>query len=800
MWKNYIKIAFRQLWKHRLFSALNIFGLATSMSVCLLLIMIINDQYSYDNFHEKGDRIYRVISAKAKENMPLQEPNFATTSLALREDLKTNYPFIEETVRLFQVGNTFEIGEKKFDTNGRGYVVDAAFLNMFDFGWKAGNKSLALQNPRSIVLTETTAATFFGDQDPLGETVTLEELGEFTITGLLPDPPIRSHIRFDYLMSYSTVETFTEDERQLVSLYEETDIWRGFVYLLLDARASESQLDRALSEQAAAFSERDDKHHYLFQSQELANVMPSQNLSNEIGTATPRMVLFFLIALGVLIILAACFNYMNLSIARSLERAKEIGIRKVTGAQRRDIIFQFLGEAVMLAVMALIVAIVLLEFLIPAFYGLDPFVGDIFHLTKTPALYLTFFGFSLIVGLLAGIFPAFNISAYKPIQAIQKLSTVKLFSRVGIRKALVTAQFALSLIFIMTVVFVLLQQKHVLEADLGVNFENVLNVRLQKVDYEIFEQQISQIQGVESVSACSNVLLTGENSNAMARFNEGADSVSLHYNFVSSNFLENMHIKLVAGRQFPESNNSQGEQFIILNEKATQRMGFEQPSEALGATVAFDTTLLTVIGVTADFHHDNIWFEPIKPYGFRQNSNFALTANIRLNEANVSETVKAIHASWDVLSPNQSVYSFFTDERVYYMTKFFRMGSKIIGFVGILTIIITCLGLLGMVIYTIEGRIKEVGIRKVLGASERNIIWQLSKGFFLLFGIAIGIAIPITFFGANLWLQNFLLRITIQPWMFLIGIGIMLSLGLLTVVSQTFMAARSNPVESLRNE
>jgi len=229
-------------------------------------------------------------------------------------------------------------------------------------------------------------------------------------------------------------------------------------------------------------------------------------------------------------------------------------------------------------------------------------------------------------------------------------------------------------------------------------------------------------------------------------------------------------------------------------------MGFTQAEDALGATVAFDTTLVTVIGVTADFHHDNIWFEPIKPYGFRQNGTFPLTANIRLNDANVSETVKAVHASWATLSPNQSIRSFFTDERVYYMTKFFRMGSQIIGFIGFLTIIITCLGLLGMVIYTVEGRIKEVGIRKVLGASEGNIIWQLSKSFFWLFGIAIGIAVPLAYFGANLWLQNFLLRITLQPWMFLVSIGIMLTLGLLTVISQTYWAARSNPVESLRSE
>lgn len=800
MWINYLKIAFRQLWKHKMFSALNIFGLATSMSVCLLLIMILMDQYSYDSFHEKGDRIYRVISNRQEKGIPIKRAEYATTALSIAEELKQNYPFVDKAVRVAQINEPFKIDDKTRDTDNSGFAVDADFLEVFDFGWIEGDQRTALQNPRSIVLTQAAVQSLFPDEDPMGKTVEYGELGEFIITGIMPDPPIRSHLQFDYLTSFTMITSLSEEDKGKIGIFSFDDIWRGLVYVMLDERADRNNLDLALTEQATAYSDRNEKDNFLFAAQPLTSVMPSPGLNNEVGIGTPVIVMYFLMILGVIIILAACFNYMNLSVARSLERAKEIGIRKVIGARKSDVALQFLGESVLISLIALIVAVGILEFLIPAFLGLDPFVGQTFTLSKTPAAYLTFFVFSLFIGLLAGIFPAFNIAAFQPIEAIKKLNTAKLFSRVGFRKVLVTMQFAMSLIFVFTVILVLLQQKHVLNADLGARTKNILNVRMQDVDYSTFAQRVQQLPGVADVSSSRVVIMAGENVSTQVRFNNDQDTMSLLYNGVSSNYLENFDIQLIAGKNFPENINSKGEQFIILNEKATKRIGYKSPDEAIGATIAIDSNLLTVIGVVQDFHHGNIWFDPIEPFALRHGGDFARNANIRLNGNNVAETRSAIFAIWNELSPDAPTLAFFTDERVYFMAKFFHMGSRVIGFVGVLTIIITCMGLLGMVIYTIEGRTKEVGIRKILGASEKNIIWQLSKGFFFLFGIAILLAVPIAIFGANLWLQNFLMRITIQPWMLLSGIAVMLVLGLLTVISQTYNAARSNPVESLRSE
>jgi len=780
MLKNYLKIALRQLWNNKLFSTLNIFGLATSMSVCLLLIMILTDQYGYDTFHEKGDRIYRVTSAKSANQAP-NKPYFATTSLTVAEDLKEKYPFVKGVIRFLQFGPEVRIAGKKFTEEVSAYCVDQDFLEVFSFGWMAGDQRTALLQPRSVVLTESTAKRFFPYSDALNQTIELRELGMFTVTGILPDPPIRSHIRFDYLISYATINILTAEEKEIASVYEAySHIWRGLVYLLVEEQTSENQLNEALDEIAADYSTRDEKEKYLFKAQSLSNIYPSQDLANEIGVGTPTIVIYFLILLGLIIIFSACFNYTNLSIAKALKRTKEIGVRKVMGASKRDVIRQIIGEAIIFSLVSLLVAIGLLELLIPAFLGLDPFINPVVHLERTPQLYLLFFGFSILVGIVAGILPAFNIAKLQPVQAIQKLSNVKLFARGGIQKVLITVQFAFSLLFILTVLIVLEQQRHVLNTDIGLSFQNIYNVRMEGENYELFAQKVRQIKGIEEVSTSSVVLLTGENAGGIVSYNDGQDSLKFNHNKVSSNFLENLKIDIIAGENLPTISSEHNEQLALVNELAIN---------------------LSIVGVTNNFHQNDIWFEPIKPYLFRQNNNNKKNANIRISEANnTPETIAAIHSVWKEITIDKPLVGFFVNERVFYLTRFFKMGSKMVGFIGFLSILISCMGLLGIVIYTTETKMKEVGIRKVLGASKKNIIWRLSKGFFILLGIAILIATPLTIAGANLWLQNFINRMSITPLLVFSGIAIILFLGIATVISQTFLAASAHPVKSLRSE
>ena len=800
MYKNYFKIAIRQLFKNKLFSALNIFGLATSLAVCMLIIMILFDQYSYDNFHENEDRIFRVISAKQENGNPIGEANMATTSLQLAESLKADYPFIEKTIRVAGVGGDFLQNEKLVVANKNGYMVDNSFLQTFSFGWKEGNQSTALEAPRTMVVTEEFLENNSLGKNPIGEFIEFENLGEFKITGVMPTPPMRSHLRFDFLMSYVTVETLSKDALQNIQIADYDDIYRGLVYVLLDKKNNLSQFDNALTKIASDYTLRDKENQYLFESQAIIDIVPTRDLGNEPGVGTPQMVLTFLLVLGIIIILAASFNYMNLSVARALKRAKEIGIRKVAGARKKDIIIQFLSEAVLIAFFSFLVAIGLLELLIPAFYALDPFVAEVFYLTKPVEVYLVFLGFSLLVGLFAGIFPAFNISRFEPLQAIQKLSNVKFFSQNRFRKSLVTFQFALSLIFILTVIIVQQQQQKILNTDLGINIENRMNVWLNnEVSYEIFSQKIKQIKDVESVSAARNAILLSRMPSTNAKYNEQTDSIKLSYTHVSPNYLDNMEIELLAGKNFPENINSKGEQFVLLNEKATRQMGFASPAAALGTSILMDDVALTVIGVTRDFYYDNIYFGQLDPFALRLGNKFGV-ANIELSGQNNAATIAAIHQALNEISPQESMSTFFMDEKIYKLSKFFKMGSSIIGFVGFLTILISCLGLLGMVIYNIEGRMKEMGIRKILGASEINLNWQLAKGFLLLLGIAILMAVPLTIFLSNLWLQNFLIRINVSWEIIISGVGIILLLAFITILSQTHFAAKNNPVNILRNE
>lgn len=802
MYQNYLRIALRQLWRHKQFSALNIFGLASSMAVCLLVILVFEDQYGYDKFHTNSDHIYRVVSTTSYEDPLPPQPQLATTALSLAQPLEEDYDFIDKTTPIIhQIGFFKRNNQLLPGTDHGGFFVEEDFLSIFSFDWQSGNEEEALVNPRSIVLSETTAQKFFPDEDPLGQTLLVDILGDFTVTGIISDPPQRSHIQFDYLLSYTSLAALDEQTLLAIGLDDLDNVYRGLVYTQLADGATVDQLERVLAQLSQEYTQRIAGQQYRFTAQSLEDVMPSLDLGNEIGVGTPRIVLRFLLALAALLMLTACFNYTNLTVARSLKRAREIGIRKVSGARRRDIAFQFLSEAVLVALLALGIAIILLELLIPAFYQLDPFVTTVFKVEHSPRAYAWFLLLSIGVGLLAGLLPSINISGFKPLDAMGNLKNVKLFSRVGLRKVLVSTQFTLSFIFILTVIIVLQQQKHILNADLGLAIEDRWSVVLHEHDYQLFAQQIQGLPEVEMVSGSQLVLLTGSTAEATAAYNGGEDSLELSYNRVSANYIDNHDLQLVAGQGFQETGEGSEENFVLLNETAIERMGFASPQQAIGQSITVDTVALSIVGIVKDFHHDNIWFEPIKPFALRQigETNFS-NATIKLKTGYDAAVLATINDKWDQLYPDQPMHSYFVADRVYHMSKFFRMGSRIIGFVGLLTIVISILGLLGMVIYAIEGRIKEVGIRKVLGASISHIIWKLSSSSLLLLTIAIVIGLPITLFAANAWLQNFHLRIEISWWIPMLGIAIMLVLGGITILSQTYLAAQRNPVESLRSE
>lgn len=807
MLRNYLKISLRQLWRQKLFTGLNIFGLATSMSICLLLIMILVDQYSMDQFHVDKDRVYRVLSDRGF-NDQASIPRMASSPIPIAEELEKNYSWIDQTSLLVET-YTQDLKYQEDPLPMEGLFVEPAFLQMFSFGWLAGDQASSLLEPQSVVLTEETAQRLLGEEDPMGKMLSLGEWGEFMVKGVIPTPPRRSHIQFEFLVSASTLERLEKEELLRERLTRWANVYASYVYFSVKHGTPQSLIDEALARISQEQSQADQNYDYTFQAQAFDDIAPgnSQVNSNELGQVVPRFMLYALMGMGILIMLSACFNYANLSIARALKRSKEVGVRKVLGAKRGAIVSQFLMESVLIALFALVIAAVLLELLIPAFYGLDPHVSQIFYLKKTPWIYLLFIGFSVFVGVIAGILPALHLSAFQPVQVLRKLSNTQLFSHVFMRKALIVVQFCLSLFFVITTLTLLRQHKQLQETELGFETDNILNVELQEVDYEIFVNEVAKIPEVEEISGSYLVPAMGRNVADYFWIGDRPDSVSMSFNTVTQNYLSNMNMALVAGENFPKTSPKEGERYLLLNETAVKRFQLGTPQEAIGKQMFARSgsenkkVPLTILGVTRDFYGLGA-LNPINPYGLLMNHERVRQANIRVSGNNIPVLLEALKKTWKALDPQHAIEYEFFDEQVAYAFQQFTLIAQIVGLCGGLAIIIAALGLLGMVTYAVEGRVKEIGIRKTLGASERNLVWKLSQGFFLLLGIACVLAIPFSLFINQLLLQEVAAATRINP-----GIGIVLTavamifgLGLLTVVSQTYIAAKLNPAEALRTE
>ena len=798
---NYLKIGFRQLRKYALFSSLNIIGLAVSMAVCLLVIMILVDQFSYDLFHTKKDRIYRVITDREKGEVDLSTLNrfMATTALPIAQELKEYSTEIEEVVRVHVTHGTEIISSEKI-LSARGLYVDSAFFRVFDFGKVSSNSSHMFTNPHSIILTHSLAKRLYGDQNPVGEILHLgaSDSTSYLVTGLMEDSSPRTHMPFEFLVPFSAIEA-----KAWESLNDWEYIWGFHVYLLLaDNAQSEGQLRSTLKDISIRRSNLDPYYTYHFKPQSLLAINPNsgQVVGNEIGISIPYFLLYFLAILGFIIMLSACFNYTNLSMARSLKRAKEIGIRKVIGGRRKELIAQFLIESILISILALGISLLLLELLIPLFLGLDPHVRQIFHFQRTPSLYLIFLAFSIGVGIVAGIFPALHLSKFQPTQVLKSLSRIKIFSFIGLRKGLLITQFTLCLIFLMSTILIIRQYKLFFETDHGFTYEGIFHVDLQNQPFDVFAQKARQIPEIEHISGSQTIPASGVAYGGKLFRLDTVDSLDIQTNHVTPNFIENLGITLIAG----DNNPAQRPHSILLNELAVEKLNLGSPEQAIGTSlklslISDSTAIYTLVGVVKNFYDMDIT-KPASPYGLILEADKLSYANIRVRGEVATAVIPKLKKTWNELDPARSFTYTWYEDKLAERYSFLEAGSKIIGLVSILAIVIACLGLMGMVTYMVEGKVKEVGIRKILGASEKELIWRLSKGFLILLGIASLLSLPITFFLNDLWLETFAHRVSLDGGVILLGLGGIASLSLLMIISQTYQAARGNPVEALRSE
>ncbi len=800
MIRNYLKIALRSLMRNKTFSFINIFGLAISMSICIIIIMMVADQMSYDKHIKKGDRVYRINTERLHSDEFINK--YATSPQPLAEELTTNYSGIEATTTIRRgFGNAWVDFDNDVNIPVSGFFADESFFDVFEHELLYGDPRTALTEPHTAVLTKKAAEKLFSVENPIGEIIKVGELGEYKVTGVLKDTDNKSHIKFEALGSLATTKTLEAD-----SIIRNTNNnWNNssdnWTYVRLTEGKSVKEVEQDLKQISDAQYAEIEDINIKFYLQSITKITPGPLLGNQIGPGLPDIFVYFLGGLAMIIMISACFNYTNLSIAKALSRAKEVGIRKVSGAVKHQIFFQFISEAVVISLLALGLALGMLVVLKPAFLSMKFSQLLLWDLNTEPIVLLFCVLFSVIVGVIAGVLPALLLSSFQPIKVLKGFSNIRLFSKIGLRKSLIVAQFSLSLIFIISTTLVYNQLDMMIHADYGFNGDNVINVKLNDADPTLLKNEISNHSSIENVTASSHLPAIGVSYGRSVRVNEEDEELGFNYFSVDEDYIDNLQLHLIAGEGFSPKDIRQTPDKMIINEKMVQMLGFESAIAAVGESLIIDdSTKMTIKGIVKDYNHQAMMSElgpmALIPYADQFNM-----LQVRYQKGNKEAALQHIEQAWSKLNPEKKItYKDFNIEVGEFYDLIFGDLVNIIGLISFLTITISCLGLLGMATFTTETKVKEVSIRKVLGASDKNVVMLLSKGFITLLLIASVIAIPAAYFLNNLWLESIAYRVSIDFSVIGMGTGIMLILGILVIGSQTIKAAIANPAETLRSE
>lgn len=806
MFRNYFKTAVRSLLRHRFFSAINIFGLAVSMTICMAIMMLVADQMTYDRFNTNRDRIYRINSQIIHSDGTVSDNITSTSAHPLGEELRNNYTGIEKVVRIKRgFGNPWIEFDQNVNIPLSGYFADPEFLEIFQYELQYGDAKTALQEPYSVVLTHKAARKLFKEENPVGQTVKVGDKGVYNVTGVLKDTNKKSHIVFEALASMASVKSLETSGVFGKDSEDWHNYWMTWTYILLEEGKTESDIAPYLDKIYTKFiapNTNPDVNKATFQLQPMMNITPGPMRNNPIGPFLPWLFVYFFAGLAGLVMLTSCFNFTNLSIARSLTRAKEIGIRKATGAMRWQIFTQFLSEAVITAFLALAIAIVMVLLLKPIMLQLNFARVMKWDLEANLYVYAAFAVFALVVGILAGLFPAIVLSGFQPVKVLKNIGNAKLFSRMGLRKALLVSQFTLSLIFILSVLVVFNQLRYFIKADLGFQTENHMMIRLNSTKPELLKTELLKHANVVSVSAASHIPAAG--SSYGMGFKKSLDEktwTTMYYFSVDEDYTKNMKLTLVAGRNFEASAGESNKNFIIINEEALKSFQYANATDALGQELILDSdsSKVQIIGVLKDYNHQ-LLMEKLDAMALRYNPSELSILQVEYT-GTFAETAKTIEASWATVNPAMKVdYKSMKEEIETIYNIFFGDIVKVVGVIAFLAIMISCLGLLGMATYATETRIKEISIRKVLGSSSGALILLLSKGFITMLGIAVAIGLPAAFFFNNLWLEMIAYHVTMDWTVMVTGVLVLIFFGILTVGSQTVRATFVKPVENLKSE
>jgi len=796
MIKNYLLTAFRNVLRYKGFSFINILGLSLSMSVCMLILVVIQDQLSYDQMHTRADKIYRVQQVDSTANISL---NMASNPYALGVELRDNYALAEQVVIL---NDNFR-GEGLYkDTRLRinGLYSGSEIFDVFDFQLEEGSAEGILDEPYTLVLSRETADKFFGDEDPMGKFIEIDTLGAYEVKGVVASTNQKSHIQFEALVSMSTLEIL--DRRREVPRFVDNwhTGWGSWIYLLLDENADKARIQQILDQISIEKYKDDVDHNYSFYLQSMDKIVPGPLLGNEIGMFLPKVFIIFLGGLALVIIVSAAFNYTSLSVARSTLRAREVGVRKTFGASRKQVIIQFLLEAGVISLLSLLLAIVLLQFLLPAFSGMQMMSMLEVRPQQNTTIYLWFLAFALLTGLLSGALPAVLISAFRPVFVLKGITNVKFFSRLTLRKILLVSQFVFSMVFIISILLIFKQMNFMINADLGFDSELVYDINLQGKDFNKVKQEYSQLPEVLSIAASSHVPAEGNMWGVDVRKNVEDEKSECNYFSVDEHYIECLGLELIAGRNFPDNMSGENEKFVIASEMALEHFQLGSAQDALGTILILnDSSLVEIIGIMKN-HQYAAMFLPLKPLFLRYVPGAHHHAFLRLESPDISSTIEKLELTWDKIDPDHDINGDFLDGRIRYYYTFFEDIMYTVGFATLLAMLIAAFGLLGMATYSTRTRLKEIGIRKVFGAEATHIVLLVSRSYLWLMAIATVIGGVIAYLINNLWLQYLSRSVDFGVGTILAGVFIVVFTGLLTIASQTFRAARTNPTETLKND
>ena len=797
MLKNYLKTALRNLGKHKAFSFINLSGLMIGIACCILILLYVRDELSYDRYHEHAGRIWRVTREWLNED--------GTTSLHLGHVappiaplLKNDFPDIIEAVRIQKPGRLLCSFDNRHFLEEDMIFADENLFKVFSFTLVKGDPETALKDPFSIVITERAARKYFGDQDPIDKVLKIENRFDARISGVVRAAPANSHFHFVMIGSLNTI-------KQLYG-QREFQSWSSnnyATYLLLPpdypADNLRSQFPAFLDRHLGESSHERNRLHL----QHLTDIHLHSHLDSELEPNSSIVNVYIFSAIAVFVLLIACINFMNLSTARSSVRAKEVGMRKVVGAQRGHLIQQFLSESLLMAFLALALAVILVKIALPAFSG---FVNRELKLGFFDSwqVWLGLFIMALLVGVAAGSYPAFFLSSFRPALVLKGTQGPSGHGS-RFRTILVVAQFAISTILIISVTVVYKQLQFSRSKRLGFNQEQIVVLPTSsqiRSQYETIRTRLLAHPGIVNVAASRRVPSGRLLDSGGARLISGTSSEPINFRIAfvttSYDFIPTYEMELVAGRDFSREFSTDTSQAFILNETAVRKIGWS-PEEAINQDFQYGRRKGRIIGIVKDFHFESLHQE-ISPMVFYIERGDYRRISVRLSPENIPQTMAFLQKEWRQYRPNYPFDYFFIDENFDDLYRSEEKLGQVFGAFALLAIFIACLGLFGLASFTAEKRTKEIGIRKVLGAPVSGIIFLLSQQFAKWVFVANAIAWPLAYFAMQRWLQNFAYRTQLGLWIFLGAAGVSLIITLLTVSFQSVKAALADPVNSLRYE